>query len=52
VTPIENPKSQTSDLPVQEMLPLSLLNDCLYCPRRAGLKILEGWQLEWIWITY
>jgi CRISPR-associated exonuclease Cas4 len=25
-----------------EPLPLSLLNDLLYCPRRAGLKIIEG----------
>jgi len=28
------------------MLPLSLLNDYLYCPRRAGLKIIEGWRAE------
>ncbi len=26
-----------------EPLPLSLLNDFLYCPRRAGLKVIEGW---------
>jgi len=26
------------------MLPLSLLNDFLYCPRRAALKVLEGWR--------
>jgi CRISPR-associated exonuclease Cas4 len=32
--------------PVREMLPLSLLNDFLYCPRRAGLKIIEGWRAE------
>jgi hypothetical protein len=25
-----------------EALPLSLLNDFLYCPRRAALKVLEG----------
>ena len=25
-----------------EPLPLSLLNDFLFCPRRAGLKIVEG----------
>jgi CRISPR-associated exonuclease Cas4 len=32
--------------PVQgrEPLPLSLLNDYLYCPRRAALKIVEGWR--------
>ncbi len=35
-----------SELPIQEMLPLSLLNDFLYCPRRAGLKIIEGWRAE------
>src|SRR6266550_2681578 len=27
-----------------EPLPLSLLNDFLYCPRRAPLKIVEGWR--------
>lgn len=26
------------------MLPLSLLNDFLFCPRRAALKIVEGWR--------
>jgi CRISPR-associated exonuclease Cas4 len=46
VNQIENPKSQMADLPVQEMLPLSLLNDNLYCPRRAGLKMIEGWRAE------
>lgn len=25
-------------------MPLSLLNDHLYCPRRAALKIVEGWR--------
>src|SRR2546425_1123787 len=25
-------------------LPLSLLNDYLYCPRRAALKLIEGWR--------
>lgn len=28
----------------REMLPLSLLNDYLYCPRRAALKVVEGWR--------
>ena len=37
MTPIENPQSP-------EALPLSLLNDFLYCPRRAALKIVEGWR--------
>ncbi len=27
-----------------ELLPLSLLNDYLYCHRRAALKIVEGWR--------
>lgn len=27
-----------------EKLPLSLLNDYLYCPRRAALKLVEGWR--------
>src|ERR1035441_9641450 len=27
-----------------EPLPLSLLNDLLYCPRRAALKAVEGWR--------
>jgi hypothetical protein len=27
-----------------ESLPLSLLNDFLYCPRRAALKVVEGWM--------
>lgn len=26
------------------MIVLSLLNDYLYCPRRAALKIVEGWR--------
>ena len=25
-------------------MPLSLLNDLLYCPRRAALKAVEGWR--------
>ncbi len=29
---------------VLEPLPLSLLNDLLYCPRRAALKAVEGWR--------
>jgi CRISPR-associated exonuclease Cas4 len=28
----------------REPLPLSLLNDYLYCPRRAALKVVEGWR--------
>jgi CRISPR-associated exonuclease Cas4 len=29
-----------------EPVPLSLLNDFLYCPRRAALKAIEGWRDE------
>jgi hypothetical protein len=43
VSRIQNPKSQIANQP--EPLPLSLLNDSLYCPRRAALKIAEGWLL-------
>jgi CRISPR-associated exonuclease Cas4 len=42
VTSIENPKSQSAN--AAEPLPLSLLNDFLYCSRRAALKIVEGWR--------
>lgn len=44
MTPIENPKSQITN--PTELLPLSLLNDYLFCPRRAALKIVEGWRAE------
>src|SRR6266516_786470 len=27
-------------------LPLSLLNDYLFCSRRAALKVIEGWREE------
>ena len=30
--------------PPIELLPLSLLNDFLYCHRRAALKVVEGWR--------
>ena len=42
MTPSENPKSQISV--TRQLLPLSLLNDYLYCPRRAALKVVEGWR--------
>jgi CRISPR-associated exonuclease Cas4 len=29
-----------------EQIALSLLNDFLYCPRRAALKLVEGWREE------
>lgn len=28
----------------KDLLPLSLLNDFLYCSRRAALKVVEGWR--------
>jgi CRISPR-associated exonuclease Cas4 len=31
---------------MSDSLPLSLLNDFLYCPRRAALKAIEGWWGE------
>jgi len=34
----------TFDTQLREALPLSLLNDYLYCPRRAALKVVEGWR--------
>ena len=46
MTPIENLESKMATLTGKEMLPLSLLNDYLYCPRRAALKIIEGWRAE------
>lgn len=40
----ENENSQSQTFAVPEALPLSLLNDFLYCPRRAALKAVEGWR--------
>ena len=34
----------SSDTIQQEPFPLSLLNDFLYCHRRAALKAVEGWR--------
>jgi CRISPR-associated exonuclease Cas4 len=42
VSQIEDTKPQAPDL--SDPLPLSLLNDLLYCPRRAALKAVEGWR--------
>ena len=38
------PNSPPDTQSVLEALPLSLLNDLLYCPRRAALKAVEGWR--------
>jgi CRISPR-associated exonuclease Cas4 len=46
VNPTENPKSQIADSLGRELLPLSVLNDYLYCPRRAALKAIEGYREE------
>ena len=43
---IEKPGSQIANSAERETLPLSLLNDFLYCPRRAALKGIEGIRLE------
>jgi CRISPR-associated exonuclease Cas4 len=42
VSKVEKPELQAPELP--EALPLSLLNDLLYCSRRAALKAVEGWR--------
>jgi CRISPR-associated exonuclease Cas4 len=44
VTQIENQKLKIENSP--DPLQLSLLNDYLYCPRRAALKLLEGCREE------
>ena len=44
MTSTENPKSQIAN--EVEPLSLSLLNDYLYCPRRAALKAVEGYREE------
>jgi CRISPR-associated exonuclease Cas4 len=40
----ENLRSGIANLAEREPLPLSLVNDFLYCSRRAALKIVEGWR--------
>src|SRR5437879_1489252 len=35
---------QTQIANLAETLPLSLLNDFLFCPRRAAWKAVEGWR--------
>lgn len=42
MTPIANRQTEIAD--PSELLSLSLLNDFLYCPRRAALKGIEGWR--------
>ena len=42
MSPLPNCLSAAANAP--EPLPLSLLNDLLYCPRRAALKVVEGWR--------
>ncbi|MEO8428620.1 MAG: hypothetical protein ABI651_16090 [Verrucomicrobiota bacterium] len=37
----ENPGSEIPNPAEREALPLSLLNDFLYCPRRAALSALK-----------
>ena len=42
MTPNQNSKVQVVNPP--DPFPLSLLNDYLYCNRRAALKAIEGWR--------
>ena len=42
MTPDQNCKAQT--VSPHDPIPLSLLNDFLYCQRRAALKAIEGWR--------
>jgi len=35
-----------TEQPERGPLPLSLLNDLIYCDRRAALKLVEGWRSE------
>ena len=42
MNPVPERPSDAASAP--EALPLSLLNDLLYCPRRAALKAVEGWR--------
>ena len=42
MTPNQNSKAQIVNPP--DPIPLSLLNDFLYCQRRAALKAIEGWR--------
>jgi len=44
VNQIEKSKSKIENPGGREALPLSLLNDFLYCNRRAALKVVEGWR--------
>lgn len=43
---IEKLESQIASIAERETLPLSLLNDFLYCSRRAALKVVEGVRSE------
>lgn len=44
MSPILDPPLTAPGAGEREALPLSLLNDHLYCPRRAALKLVEGWR--------
>lgn len=44
VASFENQNAAIANSEEKPTLPLSLLNDFLYCPRRAALKIIEGWR--------
>lgn len=39
-------RSTQFQIDAREPVPVALINDFLYCPRRAALKIVEGWHEE------
>jgi len=43
-TPVNNTFKVLQQDAQGEFLPISLLNDFVYCPRRAALKAIEGWR--------
>ena len=41
---MQEPTIKLPEIAEREIAPLSLLNDFLYCQRRAALKAIEGWR--------
>ena len=41
---MKEPSARSPEAAEREIFPLSLLNDFLYCQRRAALKAIEGWR--------
>lgn len=44
VIPKRGLQSHAFSVQESDLLPLSLINDFLYCSRRAALKVVEGWR--------